>query len=137
MQRFLSKAILKIAVIGASLIAVGLLGLSVAMHRTISSTETDPTGNYVAEVSYRTMYSFLAMSPGSSSDKPAFVEIFTKDGDSLGRIPVPMLQMSGVKWAAPGALVELVGEWDFAKGTCFYWSENGNKKIYVAGAPSS
>lgn len=136
-QRTAKKAI------AASLIiaAICLLVVSAIFHRTIASSETDPTGNFVAEVSYRTFYSFIPMAPGSSSDKPGFVEIFKQDSSekriSLGRIPVPMLQMSGVKWTPHGAVVELVGEWDFGKRTCYYWSEGGNKKIYVVGKPAA
>jgi hypothetical protein len=135
-QRTAKKAI------AASLIiaAICLLVVSAIFHRTIASSEIDPTGTYAAEVSYRTFYSFVPMAPGSSSDKPGFVEIFKKDPSgkrtSLGRIPVPMLQLSGVKWFSSGAVVELVGEWDFEKRTCYYWSEDGNRKIYVVGKPS-
>ena len=122
-------------------IAIALLVGAAALHRTISSVNADPTGNYLAEVSYRTFYSFIPMAPGSSSDKPGFVEIFKQESNqkrvSLGRIPVPMLQMAGVEWMSQGAVVALVGEWDFEKRTCYYWSEDGNQKIYVMGKPAT
>lgn len=117
----------------AILLAVALsVGLAL-QHRTIVDESPDPTGAYVARVSYYTFYSFIPGPPGSSSDKPVFVEIFKKGGASLGRIPVPMLQMSAVRWERDGASVDLVGEWDFVKDSCFYWDESQNHKIYVRG----
>lgn len=70
------------------------------------------------------------MAPGSGSDKPGFVEIFDSNG-SLGRIPVPMLQMAQVEWSKDKAEIKLIGEWDFVKVTCYYWSEKQDKKIFV------
>jgi len=127
-SRFIWIAVILVVIAG---VAFG------ALHRTIVSSENDPSGMYTAEVSYRTFYSFIPMAPGSSSDKPGFVEIFKKGAGSLGRIPVPMLQMSGVKWESPGASVAMVGEWDFVQGTCYYWGDGGNRKIYVTGKPTS
>jgi hypothetical protein len=103
-------------------------------HRSSMSETWDPTGNYVAKVTFKTFYSFIPMAPGSSSDKPGYVEIFNKNGDSMGEIPVPMLKLAGVYWKQNGADVEMIGEWDFAKANCYYWDESGNKKIYVRGS---
>jgi hypothetical protein len=100
-------------------------------HRTLAYESKSPTGNYIAKVTFKTFYSMIPMAPGSSSDKPGYVEIFNKNGDSLGEIPVPMLQLAGVDWKPNGADVEMIGEWDFSKGDCYYWDESGNKKIYV------
>jgi len=122
-------AILVTAIILAVVLCVGLA----LQHRTIADESQDPTGAYIAKMSYYTFYSFIPGPPGSSSDKPVFVEIFRKGGASLGRIPVPMLQMSAVRWERDSARVELVGEWDFVKDSCFYWDETGNYKIYVRG----
>jgi hypothetical protein len=106
-------------------------------HRSLVTETWDPTGNYVAKITVKTFYSSIPMAPGSSSDKPGYVEIFTKSGDSMGEIPVPMLQLAGVYWKPNGADVEMIGEWDFLKGDCYYWDESGNKKIYVKGGESS
>lgn len=77
------------------------------------------------------------MAPGSASDKPGYVSITRKDGKHMGEIPVPMLQLANVKWHASGAQIELIGEWDFAKDSCYYWNEAQDKKIYVKGSPSA
>lgn len=100
-------------------------------HRTVFSMTSDPSGKYQAIISYKTYLSMLPMPPGSSSDKPCFVKIVGKDGANYGEMPVPMIQMAGVEWSISGASVRLVGEWDFKAKKCFYWSEDGNKKIYV------
>jgi hypothetical protein len=106
-------------------------------HRSLMSETWDPTDNYVAKVTFKTFYSFIPMAPGSSSDKPGYVEIFTKNGESMGEIPVPMLQLAGVYWKQNGADVEMIGEWDFINGDCYYWDESGNKKMYVRGGESN
>ncbi len=42
-----------------------------------------------------------------------------------------MLQVAGVEWTGVGAEIQLVGEWNFASRSCFYWSEDQQTKIYV------
>jgi hypothetical protein len=112
------------------IVGVGLV-LSALLHRSEYARYTDPTGNYVAVVSYRTILSFIPMMPGQSGDKPGFVEVFKKGEGSLGRIPVAMLQLAQVSWEKPGAVVRLAGEWDFERRTCWYWDQSGNRKMYV------
>jgi hypothetical protein len=107
-----------------------------ANHRTIVHETQSPRGGYIAKLSVKTFHSFMPMMPGSGSDKPGYVEIVNKDGDSMGEIPVPMLQDAGVIWVPNGAQLKVIGEWDFANGTCFYWDETGNKRIYVKGEAS-
>ena len=92
--------------------------------------ETDPSGKYTCIVSYRRYLSWIPMSPGSGSDKPGFAEIIDDKG-SLGRIPIPMLQLAGIKWNKDTAEIELIGEWNLVKRTCYYWSKDGNEKIFV------
>jgi hypothetical protein len=105
-------------------------------HRTLAFESKSPTGNYIAKATFKTFYSFIPMAPGSSSDKPGYVDIVNKNGDSMGEIPVPMLQLAGVYWKPNGADVEMIGEWNFLKGDCYYWDASGNKKIYVKGSES-
>ena len=121
----------------ALVIFIGLISLLFLAfnHKTISYQVSDPTGQYVAKLSYRTFYSLIPMSPGSSSDKPGFVEIFNKSGDSMGQIPVPSLQLGGVFWKPNGADVQMIGEWNFKNGSCYYWDESDSKKIFVKGKP--
>ena len=74
------------------------------------------------------------MFPGSSGDKPGYVEIFDKKGDSLGRVPVEMLQMvqiGEIEWSSEGIEIPLVGYWDFKQGTCYYWDKATNRKVFV------
>ncbi len=42
-----------------------------------------------------------------------------------------MIQMAEIEWDANMASIKLIGEWDLAKRTCYYWSKDGNRKIYV------
>jgi hypothetical protein len=128
----MKKSLLIALVVFLSIISLLFLAFN---HRTISSEASDPTGQYVAKLSYRTFYSFIPMSPGSSSDKPGFVEIFNKNGESMGRVPVPSLQLGGVLWKPDGADVQMIGEWNFKNGSCYYWDESGSKKIFVKGKP--
>ena len=114
--------------VSAALVGLIVLGLQ---HRTIASVSTDPTGQYRAVTSFKTYMSVLPMAPGSSSDKPCFVKILRTDGTSLGEIPVPTCQLADVEWSAAGARIKRVGEWDFARRTCFYWSEDGDDKVFV------
>lgn len=115
---------------GVVLAATSIIAAGIA-HKTEFSRQSDPTGKYTAICSYRTYLSFTPMPPGSSSDKPCFVKIVGATGENYGEIPVPMIQMAGIEWNANGAAVTLVGEWDFIQKTCYYWSEDGNRKIYV------
>ncbi len=98
-------------------------------HQTTFLELTDPSGRYLARVTYSTFRSFIPMPPGSSGDKPGHVEIFDRGGRSMGRIPVPTLQMSNVEWTPTGAEVSMIGSWDFAKDECYYWSETDEKII--------
>ena len=95
------------------------------------SRETDPSGQYECIKSYRRYLSWLPMPPGSISDKACLVEIKDRTR-SLGRVPVEMIQLADVEWEAKGARIKLIAEWDFENRTCFYWSEDGNKKVYVS-----
>lgn len=113
---------------GTAIVGLIFFGLQ---HRTIDSVDADPTGQYRAVVSYKSYLSLLPMPPGSSSDKPCFVEILGSDGTSQGEIPIPMCQMANVQWSTNGASVPMIGEWDFERRTCFYWSHDGNTRIYV------
>ena len=106
-----------------------LAGYFAATSRTIYSTKVDPTGKYIAKVSYKSYLSLIPMSPGSSSDKAGYVEIFDHNSKSMGEIPIAMLQLAHVTWHKNGASIKLKGEWDFKKGACYYWDESGNHKI--------
>jgi hypothetical protein len=115
--------------------AIALLVTLALTHRTTFNEYPDPSGEYTVRISYRTYYSFIPMMPGSSSDKPAYVKITrNKDGENMGEIPVPMLQLAGLTWHAQGAEVQLIGVWDFANERCYYWNEAQDKKIYVKGS---
>jgi hypothetical protein len=95
------------------------------------SRGASPDGKYVATWSVPSWARFIPSSPGSSGDRPCRVEIFDNAGRSRGRVPVEMLQLAGLEWRPGGAEIESVAEWDFTAGTCYYWSADGNRKIYV------
>ncbi len=111
------------------MLSLCLIGYFVATSRTLYSTAVDPTGKYTVKVSYQSFLSFIPMTPGSSSDKAGFVEIFDNDSNSMGEMPIAMLQLANIGWHKNGASLKLKGEWDFKKRTCFYWDESGNHKI--------
>lgn len=111
--------------------AIACLILLALNHRTVSSVENDPTGQYVAITSYKTYLSFFPMPPGSSSDKASIVKIMGKDGTNYGEMPVSLGQMAGVRWSPGGASIDLIGSWDFEKHTCTYWTEDGLEHVCV------
>ena len=100
-------------------------------RRTVYSVQTDPTGKYTAIFSFKSHRSLMSMVPGDSSSKPCFIRIRGVDGTDYGEIPVPMIQLAELLWGTNSAEVKLVGEWDFAAGTCWYLSEDQERKIYV------
>jgi hypothetical protein len=89
-------------------------------HRTTYSETRDPSGRYMARISYHSWRSLVPMAPGSSGDKPCFVEIFDVSNQgarrSMGRLPVPMLQLAALEWTTDGAEIPLIGAWDFECG---------------------
>ncbi len=123
-------------VAAGAIVAAGLAALvAFALHRDRDRILVDPTGQYWAETSHRRYSSWIPRMPGAGSDKPGFVEIFQRGKGSLGRIPVAMLQLAEVSWEPPGAVVKGIGEWDFDRHTCFYWSESQDRRIWVSGGP--
>lgn len=111
-------------------IVIVFLSLS---HRSIYKSFQSKSGAYKVEITYYTWRSFIPVTPGSSGDKPGFVEIFANDGRSMGRIPVAMVNSVDFTWLPEGAAVKVQGEWNFRQGTCFYWSDNG-AQLFVKGA---
>ena len=114
-----------------TIIILTSLAYLITIPRSSYDISKDPTGQYTAKVSYKTYLSFIAMTPGSSSDKAGFVEIFDSNSKSMGEVPVPMLQLAHVNWHSNGASVQHYGEWDFKKGSCYHWNEEGTHKIFV------
>ncbi len=125
MNKNLRKSVL-LWLLSAFLIVVMLLVFALN-HQTTFLELKDPSRRYLARITFSTYLSFIPMPIGSSGDKPGFVEIFDRDGESMGRIPVPMLQLANVEWTPTGAEVMMIGSWDFGKGECYYWSETDEK----------
>ncbi len=125
MNKNLRKSVL-LWLLSAFLLVVMLLVFALN-HQTTFLELKDPSRRYLARITFSTYLSFIPMPIGSSGDKPGFVEIFDRDGESMGRIPVPMLQLANVEWTPTGAEVMMIGSWDFAKGECYYWSETDEK----------
>ena len=75
-----------------------------------------PDGFYYAVVEYPSYLSYLPSAPGSSSDKPGFVTIYSNDGVSCGRAPIPTLQASDdLQWQPDSAEIRLIARWDLPK----------------------
>lgn len=107
------------------------LAYIITIPRSTYAIVTDPTGQYTAKVTSKMYLSLIPMSPGSSSDKAGFVEIFDSNSHSMGEVPVPMLQLANINWHPDGASVDHYGEWDFKKGICYHWNEKGTHKVII------
>lgn len=91
-----------------------------------------PSGDYVAIISERRYQSYLMRAPGDSGGAPGFVEIFNRAGESFGRIPIPLTQMGReIQFTSTGAEIRAVAEWDFKHRTCYYWTEDQDKQVWV------
>lgn len=99
----------------------------VTTHRSVYTSFTDPKSDYEAVVTVKSYRLLLPMMPGGSSDKPGYVEVFDQNSQSLGEMPVPMVQLAQIEWLNAGARIKLIGEWDFEAGTCIYWDQDGQK----------
>ena len=113
----------------STLVPITLIGMS---FRAVYTTYEDPNGNYIVRITYKKYLEFIGSSPGSSSDKPGYVEILDKtSGKSMGEIPVEMISLAEIKWVKNGAGIKLVGGWDFKKETCFYWDYDTGEKVVM------
>lgn len=92
--------------------------------------EKNPSGKYTAIITHKTYLAWIPMPPGSSGDKPGYIEIFDQNEKSMGGMPLSMLQLAQIQWHEHGASIKLVGAWDFKRGTCYYWNKSGEHKIY-------
>lgn len=90
-----------------------------------------PAGKYTVVISKRRYQSHVMRMPGQGSDAPGVVEIFDATGVSYGRVPVEMLQLADVRWTSSGAEIPLIGEWDFQRHTCWYWSRGQDRQVWV------
>jgi len=89
-------------------------------------------GDYTVVVSKRRYESFMMRAPGDGRGAPGFIELFDNEGKSCGRIPVPMISCrDDLRWSSAGAEIPLVGEWDFRRRTCYYWSGDQDRQIWV------
>ena len=122
---------------GIGTVICGAVLLALFFHRSIVETYEHPSGQYTAQLTYRTYLSLLPMMPGSSGDKPGFVEVFDVSEGSLGKMPVPMLSSVRFEWTDRGASVWMVGDWDFDAGTCRYWNEHSGRGKRTGGTSVS
>ncbi|MBL9166217.1 MAG: hypothetical protein JNN07_00580 [Verrucomicrobiales bacterium] len=101
------------------LVAAFTLGLVFAFRATTEfQSLPSPDGRFTAVIEYSSWRSLVPMVPGSSSDKPGFVTIYSSDGRSLGRAPVPMLQLArDFQWEADAAEIPLIARWDLSRGS--------------------
>jgi hypothetical protein len=107
------------------LVTAFTLGLSFAFRATTAfQSLPSPDGRFTAVIEYRTWRSLVPMLPGSSSDKPGFVTIYSSDGRSLGRAPIPMLQLTrDLQWEADAAEIPLLARWDLSRGSLTVYSQ--------------
>ena len=120
------RTVIAVAICG--LIFLGVYGV---LGRIEQSREADPSGRYFAVWSHAPYRYLPLVGLGTDSDSPCLVKIVGDDGRNYGEIPVANMQLAGVAWKPSGAEIQSIGEWDFAAGTCFYWSEDQLGKISV------
>lgn len=101
------------------LVAAFTLGLVFALRATTEFHRVaSPDERFTAVIEYRTWRSLVPTLPGSSSDKPGFVTIYSSDGRYLGRAPVPMLELArDLQWEADAAEIPLIARWDLSSGS--------------------
>lgn len=79
----------------------------------------DPTGEYVAIITYKKWQVPGFSAPGDGGSHPGFIRIEDRKGRDYGKAPLPLLWMaSDLKWTAGGARLVGVAEWKFASGAC-------------------
>ena len=120
--------ILKTALV---LVIVGL-GHYAILGRVEHSREASPSDEYVA-IWFHRPYQLISPPFGTGSDSPCFVRIEDQSGTSMGEIRAPLLQVSSIEWGENGAAMQNVGEWNFSRRQCYYWSDDGEEKIFVKG----
>ena len=82
----------------------------------------DPTGKYVAIVSYERWQKPFATTPGNSGSHSGYIRIETADGKDLGKAQLPILWMaSEMRWREDGATLVGSGVWDFKGGKFESW----------------
>ena len=88
--------------------------------------------DYTVVISKRRYESFLMRAPGDGGSAPGFIEIFDRNGASCGRVPVPTVECRyDIRWTSSEAEIPAVAEWNFKSHTCYYWSENQDRQIWV------
>lgn len=95
-------------------VAIGMIWLN---QRIEIKRFQDPSGKYECVVSVKQYQRYVPRFPGQGSDAPGYIQIF-HEGNSMGTLYLPMLQMLEMEWYAGGARIHGIGEWDFNNGTC-------------------
>lgn len=117
-----SKRKLKHAFAGLlSLLALAVcIVIIILFQRTTLEEYTDPTAQYRVEISAYLIDQAAIRMPGQSGDIPVLVEIFDQHENSMGRMPVLMRNIADVRFNGSEAAIDLIGHWNFQKGTCTY-----------------
>ncbi len=129
MRPAIKRAVKIIGIVAVTLVAAAILFL---FSREEVYRYKSPSGDHTVVVTKYNYESFVIRFPGGGSDAPGFIEIFDRNGESCGRVPVPMIQFYGnLFWRETGAYIPALAEWDFKQRTCSYWSEDGSQEIWV------
>ncbi|MDB4369213.1 hypothetical protein N9Z19_00135 [Akkermansiaceae bacterium] len=112
----------KFGIILVILLSVGGLIVFQQTRQIELSRTPDPTGQYVAVVSYRSWQKPLSTFPGNSSGHSGHIRIEARDGKEMGGANLPLLQMADdLMWEESGATLVGAGVWDFQAGTFDPW----------------
>jgi len=86
---------------------------------------SSPDDKYLVVVTRPRWEGLIPRFPGQGGDSSGWVEIFAQ-GESMGKAWLPMVWwVDDLKWTKSGAKIHGVGEWNFAKGTCWYYRGPG------------
>ncbi len=100
----------------AAALLVGVAAVAAAFSLGEYTRVASPDGRFHAVAEYRRYEALVPMFPGGGGDKPGFVTIYTREGASCGRVPVPMVQrVHELQWGADVAEIRLAARWDLAR----------------------
>jgi hypothetical protein len=86
------------------------------------SRTVDPSGKYIAIVSYQRWQKPYATTPGNGGSHAGYIRIETVNGKDLGMANLPILWMADdMRWRENGATLVGSGIWDFKTGKCEQW----------------
>ena len=106
----------KFTIIGGIILLLAGTALWPAFRLVECRRVISPDGRFYAAATCRAWRFHVPMTPGSSGDKPGYVTVFTRDGQSCGSARLDMAWMiDEMNWGQTNAELGLVAEWDLVQ----------------------